>query len=76
MLEDDLKEFHTVEIEIMLKDEGQSIQCRGNIAWVVKKKDLKGAGPVVKYDTGVEFVNINQADKKRIETIVNSITHI
>ena len=65
--------FSHVDIELMLKDEEEPIKCKGNIAWVIKKTEIKNVTPVTNFDTGIEFVDLKENDKKRIEKIVQYI---
>lgn len=72
LLKEGLGLFKDVELEILLEDKGSPIRCNGSTVWVVKKSDI---GNKVKhvYDTGIEFINIHEADKNRIGRIVDKL---
>ena len=62
--------FQGVELEIDMEDGFPSnIRCSGTVVWVVKKSAITKQGPV-QYDTGIEFVDIEEKDKARISKIV------
>ena len=70
ILKEDLGLFQGVALEVELEGSVQEkIQCNGTVVWVVKKHvlDRKSAGL---YDTGIEFVDINPENARRIAKIV------
>lgn len=71
-LNEALELFSEVEIELTLKDDGPPIKCRGNVVWMVKSGEIKEKRPVIKFDTGIEFADIPEADKARIEKLVDN----
>lgn len=73
VLDEDLGLFSEVDIELMLKDEDLPIKCRGNIVWVIKRTEIKNRKPLTRFDTGVEFIDIKETDRARIEKIVDYI---
>jgi len=76
VLDKNLGIFSEIELELALKDNNSSIKCRGNVAWVVKSQILKDGTPLTNFDTGIEFVNISEADRQRIEKTVDDIIQI
>lgn len=64
--------FSNVEQELLLDDGGPPIRCGGSIVWVVKKTDPAHRNSVT-YDTGIEFMNAKENDKRRISKIVDKI---
>ena len=56
-----------VQILLYLKDEAGSLECNGRVAWVVAQ-----AGET-DFTTGVEFLDINEADRVRIEKVVKQV---
>ncbi len=72
VLKEDITLFKNVALEIVLQNGDSPAVCNGAVVWVVKKTDPKDKNAVT-YDTGIEFVNIKEADKKRIASIVEKI---
>jgi Tfp pilus assembly protein PilZ len=68
----ELKIFSPVELEIDLLDMQSHIKCDGKIVWVVRRRDTEEVKPSF-CDVGVEFINLSEKDKKRIEFIVSRI---
>ncbi|MEA3489329.1 MAG: PilZ domain-containing protein [Candidatus Omnitrophota bacterium] len=64
--------FEVVSLEIFIEDEANPILCEGTIVWVVKRHPVSHA-EMTRYDTGIEFQNINQEDKDRISKLVEDI---
>ncbi|MGB2705656.1 MAG: PilZ domain-containing protein [Candidatus Omnitrophota bacterium] len=72
IVKEDLGLFRGVDLELDLEDETPlNIKCSGTVVWVVKKRDPKEKGAVY-YDTGIEFVDINEDGKNRISKIVEA----
>ena len=71
-LKEDLDLFKNVELEVALNDNDSPITCNGSIVWVVKKTGSKNKETMV-YDTGIEFIDIKEAYKKRILALVEKI---
>jgi len=69
-LKNEIDLFKSVRLELSLDDGGGTIMCEGVIVWVVKKTDAKKS---VIYDTGVEFIDIKEADRERIGKIVEKL---
>lgn len=69
VLEEPLEIFSEVEMELFFSDGISPIKCKGSIVWVVKRSALDKTKAV--YDTGVEFLDISDIDKAKIETIIN-----
>jgi len=72
VLEQSFNIFSNVELELILDDSSAPIRCAGSIVWVVKKTN-PADNNAVSYDTGVEFINIKEADRARIGQIVEKI---
>jgi len=68
----DLKLFENIELELDLLDMQSHIKCNGKIVWVVRRKEEEKIKPLF-YDIGIEFVNLPEKDRKRIEFIVNRL---
>jgi hypothetical protein len=70
ILDEDAGIFAEVEIELALKDNYPPIKCKGHIAWVVKSQAIKSGEVVPKFDTGIEFVNLKEVDRQRVEKVM------
>ena len=70
ILDEDLGLFQGVNLEIDLENGLPSnIKCSGTIVWVIKKRDISKKGRA-QYDTGIEFVDIDEESAKRVAEIV------
>jgi len=72
-LDEGLAVFTEVSLELILKDNNLPVKCKGNIVWVVRRQTIQGGVPVIKFDTGIEFVNIKDTETQRIEKVVEGI---
>jgi hypothetical protein len=72
ILEKDLGLFSPVELEIDLKDDLPEVECDGTIVWVVRRAEYEKRKPN-HYDTGIEFIDLKDTDKTRINAIVDRI---
>lgn len=72
-LEEGLGVFNEVDIELALKDGLPPIKCKGSVVWVIKSQLVKNSVCKTRYDTGIEFTILKEADKKRIEDVVDKI---
>ena len=64
-----IKLFVPVDVEIDLLDFGNHIKCAGKVVWSFRRRSDEKKKPLF-YDTGVEFINLNPKDQKRIEEVV------
>ena len=71
MLPKDIGMFSPVDMEIDIKSkkEHRIIKCGGSAVWVVGKKQM-GKDKPSSYDTGIEFVDMNEEGGNRISKIV------
>lgn len=58
----ELPKFCLVRVLLYLKDGGGLLECDGRIIWAVKREDY--------FDTGLEFLDIRETDRLRIEKVV------
>ncbi|MBN1913539.1 MAG: PilZ domain-containing protein [Candidatus Omnitrophica bacterium] len=65
LLKDKLAVSTVLDLEIFPLDTGVSIKCKGEIIWGNEKK-ISDKEHV--FDTGVKFMNIKEADRKRIKS--------
>lgn len=59
-----------IDLDIDLMDAGEVLKCRGQVVWLDKRKKDCEFKPDF-YDIGIEFQNIDEANKERLEVIVN-----
>jgi len=60
-----------VDLEIRLNNE--PIKSKGRVVWVIKTTDSSSSQPT-RYDTGIEFYQIDEADREVINNFVETIT--
>lgn len=72
IIKDNLGLFQGVNLELSLEDGETPIKCAGTIVWVVKKRPEVKQGSYT-YDTGIEFIDLDPAGRKRIVKIVDDI---
>ncbi len=70
-LEEDLKLFEEVGLALMLEDSTQPIECMGRVVWQVPRRDLKQKRQI--FDIGIEFIDLSDKDKQRVEMLVEEI---
>ncbi|KPK42760.1 MAG: hypothetical protein AMJ78_01200 [Omnitrophica WOR_2 bacterium SM23_29] len=58
-----------VEVEIFLPDDFPPIRCDGRVVWALKREGHAERKPS-QYDTGIEFTEISDENKGRIEHII------
>jgi len=68
LMEKSLDIFSPVELELNLEDGKPSVQARGTVVWVVRRRELK-KGP--SFDTGIEFSELTPQDRARLEAILD-----
>ena len=66
----EIKMFTTVTVELDLIDEQDHIFAEGKVVWSVRRKAIAEYKPSF-YDVGVEFFNMAEKDKKRLEASMN-----
>ena len=72
ILKKDLGIFSPVNLEIDLMDMQPHIKCEGKVTWVVKRSTAEQKKASF-FDTGVEFVNLKEKDKNRIDMVVDRL---
>lgn len=72
VLEKDFGLFERVKLEIFLGDELSPITCEGSIVWVVKRHATTKQERD-RFDTGIEFQDILDDDRDRINRLVQDI---
>lgn len=68
----ELFKYTPVELELFLPDDFPPVRCRGTIVWSIKRAEYLKKKPS-QYDTGIEFAELFDEDKARIERIVNEL---
>lgn len=64
--------FTPVEIELDLMDLEDHVKCQGKVVWSVRRRSNEESKPLF-YDIGIEYVNISERDKRRIEATVQRL---
>ena len=64
--------FKTADLELFASEESEPIRCKGTIVWVIRRK-VNDDPKKYEYDIGVEFTDISEDDRKRIETLVDEV---
>ena len=59
----------TIDVEIDLLDTNEHLKCRGKVVWLDRRKSDNAFKPNF-YDVGVEFAELDETDKKRLDRIV------
>ncbi|KPK38946.1 MAG: hypothetical protein AMJ78_09245 [Omnitrophica WOR_2 bacterium SM23_29] len=72
ILEKELFKYTSVELELSLPDDFPPVRCQGTVVWSIKRAEYVQKKPS-QYDTGIEFVDLFEEDKARIEHIVNEL---
>lgn len=71
LLEEKLGVYTIVGLEIFINRE-KPIKCKGRVRWVVEKVNPLEREPLL-FDTGIEFVEINDCDRKYLSELVNHL---
>lgn len=61
-----------VGLELYIERDTKPIVCKGRVVWVVERESVYRKGFIF-FDTGIEFVDINESDRETIIDIVESI---
>lgn len=69
MIDEKLKISSMVGLELYLSD--KPIACKGRVVWVIENKD---SGVKNKFDTGIEFYQISEDNRKAVDVFVQSLT--
>ncbi|MBD3379257.1 MAG: hypothetical protein GF408_02225 [Candidatus Omnitrophica bacterium] len=72
VLDKDFGLFTSVDLELYIDDDRAPVTCTGSIVWVVKKHPATDSEPVT-YDTGIEFSDLGEEDRSRIEGLVQRL---
>lgn len=69
ILHQELDRFSDVGLILILNDKQLPIDCEARVVWTVKRSEPLGQA-LNQVDTGIEFVNLKEKDKLRIEKVV------
>ena len=64
LMSEDIKKFHSFDIELDLMDLGEHIKCKGKVVWNVPNN--AGGSKKNMHDIGIEFEELHEKDRKRI----------
>ncbi|MBF0570211.1 MAG: PilZ domain-containing protein [Candidatus Omnitrophica bacterium] len=70
-----MEKFTLLDVEIDLMDGQDHIICRGKVVWVVRRKATDPVKPSF-YDMGIEYVDIKDEGRKRIQDLVGHLGKI
>lgn len=68
MLEDALQRFDRCKISLELKDGEPPVQCMGRSVWVIPSGNARS--PKKTFDTGIEFLEIDDFSRKRLQSFL------
>ena len=68
ILNEPLQKFSKIKMELNLTDGEMPISCDGRVAWIVPSRDF--LTEKLTHDTGIEFVNLPEPARGRIERAV------
>ena len=71
ILYDNVKIGTGLELEIYLPSTASSILAKGRVVWVKEYKIISELKP--RFDAGIEFLEIQEADKQKISQYVSSV---
>ncbi len=72
ILKKGLAMFTPVEVELDLLDFEEHVKCQGKVVWAVRRKSGEENKPMF-YDIGIEFVDISDLDRERVEATVQRL---
>jgi len=72
VIKHNLKPFTEVNVEVDMLDTGDHIQCPGRVVWNVRRKAIEEDKPNF-YDIGIEFVDLSEEDRERIDLVVKRL---
>lgn len=72
ILEKELMRNTIVELQLFLPDELPAVECEGRIVWSLKRAEYVKQKPG-QFDTGIEFIDISEQDKNRINHIIDEL---
>lgn len=58
-----------LDVEIDLMDAGEHLCCHGKVVWSEQRKGTEVLKPLF-FDIGIEFVNVSDANRKRLDAVV------
>jgi len=68
LLPEALERFDRCKIHIELKDGAAPVQCTGRSVWVIPSQDRKSAKK--NFDTGLEFLDMDDQSRKRLQSFL------
>jgi c-di-GMP-binding flagellar brake protein YcgR len=68
MLEQPLERFDRCKVVLELKDGEPPVQCSGRSVWIVPHRDIKTSRTL--YDTGIEFLDIDDFSRQRLQAFL------
>ena len=72
VLKNPLKMFSDLEIQLDLLDMEDPIKCHGKVVWCVQRQSTAEKKPSF-YDIGIEYINIDDTSRRRLDSIVKAL---
>lgn len=69
ILKKGLELFTPLTVELDLLDGQEHLSCKARIVWAIRRKATEEQKPSF-YDTGIEFVDMHETDRLRLEQMV------
>lgn len=71
ILDKELEKLSQVKLRFVLDETQSAIECNARVVWMIPSKEL--SSPKVRYDTGLEFLNLDPLDRDRIQSFVQEL---
>ena len=71
ILDKQFERFSKCRLKIEFDEKKSVIECAGKVVWMVKTKDVKSRR--VRYDTGIEFTDIKDDDREKIQAVLDAL---
>ena len=68
MLEEPLERFDRCKVSLDLRDNVPPIHCTGRSVWVIPSLDIKSSR--TSFDTGIEFLDIDEPARQRLHSFL------
>ena len=69
-IDQDLGLATLIHVKFILPKTSKMIECQGKVVWIIQKRFSDNGVLQMKFDTGIEFVNLKKEDKTLIEKLV------
>ena len=59
-----------IHVKLILPKISKMVECDGKVVWIIEKHISENGGIKIKFDTGIEFINMTRDDRSLIEKLV------